>query len=154
MKQRRINHHGNEITRFQLRVYEATKKIPRGRVTTYKILADYISAKGRLAACARLCPSAGQGAPARELDQESACSGKHSSCRAVGQALRRNPFAPKVPCHRVIASDLSAGGFKGGLTDALIRRKLNLLGKEGVKFIKGHLVNPALIYRFNPPQAD
>jgi len=138
MKQRRINHHGNEITRFQLRVYEATKKIPRGRVTTYKILADYISAKGSLAG----------------LDQESACSGKHSSCRAVGQALRRNPFAPKVPCHRVIASDLSAGGFKGGLTDALIRRKLNLLGKEGVKFIKGHLVNPALIYRFNPPQAD
>ncbi len=138
MKQRRINHHGNEITRFQLRVYEATKKIPRGRVTTYKILADYISAKGSLAG----------------LDQGSVCGGKHSSCRAVGQALRRNPFAPKVPCHRVIASDLSAGGFKGGLTDALIRRKLNLLGKEGVKFIKGHLVNPALIYRFNPPQAD
>ena len=100
-----------------------------------------------------LVPACAQ-VPARELDQESACSGKHSSCRAVGQALRRNPFAPKVPCHRVIASDLSAGGFKGGLTDALIRRKLNLLGKEGVKFINGRLANPALIYRFNPPQAD
>ncbi|MFC1454008.1 MGMT family protein [Verrucomicrobiota bacterium] len=119
MKILRKNRGGSKITRFQLHVYEATKKIPRGRVTTYKILTDYISAKGR-----------------------------RGSCRAVGQALRRNPFAPKVPCHRVIASDLSAGGFKGGSTVALIRRKLNLLGKEGVKFINGRLVNPTLIYRF------
>ena len=33
------------------------------------------------------------------------------SCQAVGQALKRNPFAPRVPCHRIIASDLSIGGF-------------------------------------------
>ena len=30
--------------------------------------------------------------------------------RAVGQALRVNPYAPRVPCHRVIASDLRIGG--------------------------------------------
>ncbi|KAK3941716.1 6-O-methylguanine DNA methyltransferase [Diplogelasinospora grovesii] len=36
-----------------------------------------------------------------------------SSPRAVGNALRRNPFAPEVPCHRVVASDRSLGGFKG-----------------------------------------
>lgn len=36
-----------------------------------------------------------------------------SSPRAVGQALRRNPFAPQVPCHRVIASTLELGGFSG-----------------------------------------
>jgi O-6-methylguanine DNA methyltransferase len=36
-----------------------------------------------------------------------------SCARAVGQAMRRNPFAPKVPCHRVVASDLKLGGFKG-----------------------------------------
>mmetsp|Transcript_7876 Transcript_7876/g.16102 ORF Transcript_7876/g.16102 Transcript_7876/m.16102 type:complete len:86 (+) Transcript_7876:104-361(+) len=29
-----------------------------------------------------------------------------SSARAVGQALRRNPFAPGVPCHRVVAATL------------------------------------------------
>ena len=36
-----------------------------------------------------------------------------SSPRAVGQALRRNPYAPQVPCHRVVASTLELGGFSG-----------------------------------------
>ncbi|KPV76180.1 uncharacterized protein RHOBADRAFT_34801, partial [Rhodotorula graminis WP1] len=36
-----------------------------------------------------------------------------SSARAVGSALRNNPFAPFVPCHRVIASTLYIGGFGG-----------------------------------------
>ncbi|TNY24592.1 6-O-methylguanine DNA methyltransferase [Rhodotorula diobovata] len=36
-----------------------------------------------------------------------------SSPRAVGSALRNNPFAPFVPCHRVIASSLYVGGFGG-----------------------------------------
>ncbi|WIA23191.1 hypothetical protein OEZ86_010081 [Tetradesmus obliquus] len=36
-----------------------------------------------------------------------------SSARAVGQAMRRNPFAPVVPCHRVVASSLDLGGFSG-----------------------------------------
>jgi O-6-methylguanine DNA methyltransferase len=35
------------------------------------------------------------------------------SARAVGQALRRNPLAPDIPCHRAIRSDLMLGGFKG-----------------------------------------
>jgi O-6-methylguanine DNA methyltransferase len=36
----------------------------------------------------------------------------NSSPRAVGGALRNNPFAPEVPCHRVIAADGFVGGFK------------------------------------------
>ena len=36
-----------------------------------------------------------------------------SSPRAVGQALRCNPYAPEVPCHRVIAATLELGGFTG-----------------------------------------
>lgn len=39
------------------------------------------------------------------------------SAQAVGQALRRNPFAPDVPCHRVVAADGSLHGY-GGYTDA------------------------------------
>jgi len=33
--------------------------------------------------------------------------------QAIGQALRCNPYAPHVPCHRVVKSDGSMGGFKG-----------------------------------------
>ncbi|KAF8260267.1 6-O-methylguanine DNA methyltransferase [Lactarius quietus] len=36
------------------------------------------------------------------------------SPRSVGGALRNNPFALRIPCHRVIASSLFVGGFKGG----------------------------------------
>ena len=40
--------------------------------------------------------------------------GKPAAARAVGNALNRNPFAPLVPCHRVVRSDGSLGGFAGG----------------------------------------
>lgn len=60
-----------------------------------------------------------------------------TSPRAVGNALRRNPFAPEVPCHRVVATGGSLGGFKGswpkdgeGIT---ITEKEKLLRGEGVK---------------------
>ncbi|OTA57999.1 methylated-DNA--cysteine S-met [Hypoxylon sp. EC38] len=60
-----------------------------------------------------------------------------SSPRAVGNALRRNPFAPQVPCHRVVATNKTLGGFKGkwpkdgeGIT---IDEKRRLLRGEGVK---------------------
>ena len=38
----------------------------------------------------------------------------HSNARAVGQALRVNPFAPlPIPCHRVVATDGFIGGYSG-----------------------------------------
>jgi len=55
-------------------------------------------------------------------------------CRAVGQALRRNPFAPRVPCHRVIAGDFTLGGFNGHRDGAELARKRRLLAEEGVRF--------------------
>jgi methylated-DNA-[protein]-cysteine S-methyltransferase len=61
-----------------------------------------------------------------------------TSPRAIGGALRNNPFAPEVPCHRVIAADGYVGGFKGdwekapsGINQAM---KLELLKGEGVEF--------------------
>ena len=48
------------------------------------------------------------------------------SARAVGNALHRNPFAPRVPCHRVVRSDGTLGGYAGGT-----RRKRDLLRREG-----------------------
>lgn len=53
------------------------------------------------------------------------------SAQAVGQALRRNPFAPDVPCHRVIASDGSLHGFNGQREGEMIERKRTLLIEEG-----------------------
>ena len=70
------------------------------------------------------------------------------SCRAVGQALKRNPYAPKVPCHRVIASDLTPGGFMGRREGSALRRKLDLLAKEGVRFNAGKLAEPRRIFVF------
>lgn len=52
------------------------------------------------------------------------------SAQAVGQALKRNPFAPEVPCHRVIASDGSLGGFHGEREGEQILRKRALLEAE------------------------
>ena len=39
--------------------------------------------------------------------------GKPDSARAVGRALGANPFAPTIPCHRVLRSDGSLGGYSG-----------------------------------------
>jgi methylated-DNA-[protein]-cysteine S-methyltransferase len=64
------------------------------------------------------------------------------SPRAIGQALRVNPFAPDVPCHRVIASDLTPGGFQGKASGHALTKKLRLLAAEGVTFTKGHLTDP------------
>lgn len=55
-----------------------------------------------------------------------------SSPRAVGQALRSNPFAPDIPCHRVVRSDGSIGGFFGSAAPAPTARKTALLADEGV----------------------
>ena len=85
-------------TRFQLRVWEYLKKIPRGSVKSYSQVAKDI--------------------------------GKPLSVRAVANAIGKNPFAPKIPCHRVIRSDGSLGGYsgKGG-----IKTKKLLLKREGIK---------------------
>ena len=52
------------------------------------------------------------------------------SAQAIGQALRRNPFAPEIPCHRVISSDGSFGGYCGSRSPEAIARKRNLLEAE------------------------
>ena len=83
------------ITKFQEQVYAITKKIPRGKVTTYKAIAETMGTK---------------------------------AYRAVGQALHKNPYAPQVPCHRVIASDGSLSGFATGQ-----EKKRKMLEREGVK---------------------
>lgn len=109
---------GRPPTLFETRVYEATRRIPKGKVTTY----------GRL--------------------------GKELSCgssQAIGQALRRNPFAPEVPCHRVVASDLTLGGFAGHREGEELRRKRRMLEEEGVHFDEKGRVRTDCVHDFPAP---
>jgi len=80
---------------FNERVWKACSKIPKGKVSTYKEIAEALNTK---------------------------------AYRAVGNALNRNPYAPKVPCHRVINSNGYVGGFVLGT-----KKKMTLLRKEGVE---------------------
>src|SRR5512135_3720566 len=61
--------------------------------------------------------------------------GRPGASRAVGNALNRNR-SPSVPCHRVVKSDGSIGGFAHGPS-----RKIAMLGSEGVKVEGGAIVD-------------
>ncbi len=89
------------MTGFNEKVWACVKHIPRGKVATYASIARKI--------------------------------GHPRSARAVGNALNKNLYrhpglAKLVPCHRVIRSDGSVGGFVRGTNV-----KINLLQKEGIK---------------------
>ncbi|KAG6355062.1 hypothetical protein INS49_004143 [Diaporthe citri] len=72
----------SDLTPFRKRTLALLTQVPRGRYTTYQALADHSSSTSH-----------------------------KSSARAVGSAMRNNPFAPAVPCHRVLASNGTIGGF-------------------------------------------
>jgi len=83
------------------KVYNLLTQIPRGKVTTYKILAQIFHTK---------------------------------AYRAIGQILKKNPDAPLVPCHRVVKSDGTIGGYMGAVSKAVLKHKKSILKSEGVKF--------------------
>ena len=62
--------------------------------------------------------------------------GKPTAVRAVGNACNQNPFAPHVPCHRVVSSNGGLGGFAQGLP-----QKIKLLKKEGIRIQKNEIVD-------------
>lgn len=61
-------------------------------------------------------------------------AGNPRASRAVGNILNKNPFAPEIPCHRVVRSDGSVGGYAKGK-----RAKIALLKKEKVIVKKGKI---------------
>ena len=61
-------------------------------------------------------------------------SGHHQ--RAVGKLMNVNPYAPRVPCHRVVMSGGSIGGFGGG-----VPKKIAMLEKEGVLVKRGKIID-------------
>jgi methylated-DNA-[protein]-cysteine S-methyltransferase len=95
-------------TEFERNVLVATFRIPKGKVSTYKRIAEKI--------------------------------GKPRACRAVANALHKNPLHPIVPCHRVVRSD---GGFGGEKGRAAGRRRL--VEGEGVPIKNGKVKMSAKI---------
>lgn len=85
---------------FQQKVLHAEYTIPRGRVSTYQLIAKHL--------------------------------GHPKATRAVGTALAMNPFPILIPCHRVIRSNQTLGGYQGGL-----KMKRALLEMEGIPFKNG-----------------
>ena len=63
----------------------------------------------------------------RELAER---AGSPKACRAVGQAMAKNPFPIVIPCHRVVGSTKNSGGFSahGGLAT-----KARILEIEGLR---------------------
>jgi methylated-DNA-[protein]-cysteine S-methyltransferase len=61
-------------------------------------------------------------------------AGSAKAVRAAGQAMAHNPISPIIPCHRVIASDGSLGGYTGGLDTKRV-----LLELEGVSVSGYHV---------------
>jgi methylated-DNA-[protein]-cysteine S-methyltransferase len=62
--------------------------------------------------------------------------------RAVGNALNKNPYAPQVPCHRVVGSNGALTGFAAGLV-----KKTEMLTEEGIAVKNGRAM-VASFYRF------
>lgn len=106
----------SNITTFRRQMLTLLCEIPRGRYSTYQAMSDYITKTS------------------------------HKTCaRAVGSAMRNNPFAPQVPCHRVVAADGTIGGFNGhwGEQGKFASEKHRLLYEEGVRFdSKGKVKGP------------
>lgn len=70
--------------------------------------------------------------------------------RAIGQAMRHNPYAPDVPCHRVVASNGTIGGFMGKKDGEEIAQKIRMLQDEGVCIQKGKIEDfPSVLFHFH-----
>lgn len=95
---------------FNEKCYAILKKVPRGKVTTYKEIAEALNCK---------------------------------AYRAVGNAMRRNPYAPHVPCHRVVKTNGKIGRFAFGVNE-----KIKMLKKEGIEINGGKIDLKRYLHKF------
>ena len=86
------------------KIYEAVKKIPRGKVATYAKVAEM--------------------------------AGNPKMCRAVGNALHKNPYPDEIPCYRVVNSK---GELSGEFAFGGPGRQQELLEADGIKVVKGRV---------------
>ena len=93
---------------FNEKVWKLMERIPKGRVTTYGLIAKKLNTR---------------------------------AYRAVGNACRKNPYAPRVPCHRVVRSDGTIGGFAGKTSGKTVEKKMRILRRENVEIKNGKISN-------------
>jgi methylated-DNA-[protein]-cysteine S-methyltransferase len=75
--------------------------------------------------------------------------------RAIGQIMRTNPYAPGVPCHRVVATDGTIGGYMGKASGVTIQKKKELLQKEGIRISGRRILDfEKVLFRFNTAGID
>ncbi len=91
---------------FHEKVLDCVAQVPKGKITTYKLIAHALGTR---------------------------------AYRSIGQTLKKNAFSPRIPCHRVVASDGTIGGFFGMRTGPKIAQKKAILEEEGIEFEKGIL---------------
>ncbi len=96
---------------FNERCYNLLRKVPKGKVTTYKSIAQAMKTK---------------------------------AYRAVGNAMNKNPYAPEVPCHRVINANGKLGGYAYGL-----KKKIQMLKAEGIEIKDNKIDLEKYKYMFN-----
>lgn len=96
---------------FYEKCYSLLRKVPRGKITTYKELANALHSK---------------------------------AYQAVGTAMNKNPYAPAVPCHRVVNSNGEVGGFAHGT-----KKKIEMLKKEGIPIKNNRIIDfKKYLYKF------
>jgi len=113
-------------TKFQNKVYNICKKVPKGKVTTYLWIAKKLKNSPRAVGNALNKNPYGYSAISSEAIRKSGSVIRGDSKRNRGFFL--------VPCHRVIKSTGEIGGFASGT-----RKKIKLLRKEGIKIEKGKI---------------
>lgn len=73
--------------------------------------------------------------------------------QAIGQIMRVNPYAPGVPCHRVVASNGMLGGFMGESSGPKVLEKIHLLKAEGIVIHGNKVIDfDRKLWRFNQAQ--
>ena len=95
---------------FTTQIYDLLRQVPKGKITTYKALAEALNTK---------------------------------AYQAVGNAMNKNPYAPEVPCHRVVKANGEIGGFASGT-----KKKIEMLKKEGIIIENGKIYLDIYLHRF------
>ncbi|MFH1787191.1 MAG: MGMT family protein [archaeon] len=106
---------------FNERCYAILRKVPKGKVITYKKIANALGTKAYRAV-------------GNAMNKNPYCSQPRTANNNSNYCLPRNRSSQNVPCHRVVKSNGEVGGFAQGT-----KKKIQMLRKEGVEVNNGKI---------------